>query len=133
MLTTNLKLYAAIAALVVLISASVSSATLGYKFGKNSEIAKYSKEKQNELEAKLDQTNKALEDSKKIAQEFNEQSRIDLESALRASEDRQAKRNEQAVRAASIDAATRSGAYISELCKVDARTLEEINSQLRRK
>lgn len=126
----NLKLYAALGASLVFVVLLIGAAAMGYRVGTRDIQAAWDKEKKASLTAKLDQSQGALKETRRLADEAAEKYKADLEAAVKASEERQAARVSQAVRQAAIDAATRQGAYVAPECVVDDDTFKKLQDQL---
>lgn len=126
----NLRLYIALACSLVIVALIIGAAALGYRVGARDVQAAWDKETKATLESHLDQSQGALVETRRLAEEAGAKYRQDLEAAVRASEERQYARVSQAVRQAAIDATTRQGAYVARECVVDAETFQKLQDQL---
>lgn len=126
----NLRLYIALGCSLVIVALMIGAAALGYRVGARDVQAAWDKEAKATLESQLGQSQGALVETRRLADDAAVKYRQDLEAAVLASEERQAARVSQAVRQAAIDSATRQGAYVAPECVVDAETFQKLQDQL---
>jgi hypothetical protein len=125
------KLYAALGASLVFIALLIGSGAVGYRIGSAHIQAAWDKEHIALGEGQLKASQEALTETRRLSEQAQEQSRKDLEAALRASEARQQERANQTLRDASLASKTRSGSYVSPECVLDPETFSMLQEQLK--
>lgn len=133
MLLKDVKIYAVIGASLLYVALLVGAASVGYRVGTRDVQAAWDKEKKALLGAQLGETEGALKETRRLAKEAGEKYQEDLAAAIKAAEERQSARVDQAVRQAAIDAVTRQGQYVSPECVVDSDTFKKLQDQLGKK